>query len=109
MWLTRTILVGADNMATDPSTLEWHLRDQLDDAWRAYGQAALELRRTMRESDIETMSHSSDYVSIKNATKRRDAAYKTYQQIFNTLTDFRHRSGSAIDRGHKFDEPCRVG
>ena len=91
MRLRRTILACAENVASDRSTLEWHLRDQLDDAWRAYGQAALELRSTMRESDIETMSHSSDNVTIENAANRRDAAYKTYQQIFSTLTDFTHR------------------
>ena len=61
----------------------------------------------MRESNTETISHSGDDVFIENAAKRRDAAYKTYQQIFNTLTDFTHRRRSAIDRGHKADEPSQ--
>ena len=81
-----TILVFAGNMASDRPTADLRLRDHLHDAWRAYGQAALELRKTMRESGARAMSHSGDDVFVENAAKKLDAAYKKYQQAFYALT-----------------------
>ena len=73
-------------MASDRPTAYWRLRDHLDDAWRAYGQAALELRKRIRESGAGAMSHSGDDVFVENAAKKLDAAYKKYQQAFYALT-----------------------
>ena len=81
-----TILVFAGNMASDRPTADLRLRDHLHDAWRTYGQAALELRKTMRESGPGAMSHSGDDVFVENAAKKLDAAYKKYQQAFYALT-----------------------
>jgi hypothetical protein len=64
----------------------WQLRDHLDDTWRSYGRAALELRMRMRESGAGAMSHSGDDLLVENAGKKLDAAYNRYQQAFNTLT-----------------------
>jgi hypothetical protein len=71
--------------------MDWQLRDHLDDGWRAYGRAALELRKTMRESGAGAMSHSGDDAFVENAAKKLSAAYKRYQQAFNALTGVRCR------------------
>lgn len=84
-----TILVFAGNMVSDRQTVGWQLRDHLDDTWRAYGRAALELRMRMRESGAGAMSHSGDDLFVENAAKKLDAAYKRYQQAFNALTGAR--------------------
>ena len=81
-----TILVFAGNMASDRLTVDWQLRDHLDNGWRAYGRAAVELRKMMRESVAGAMSHSGDDVFVENAAKKLGAAYKRYQQAFNALT-----------------------
>jgi len=87
-----SILVFAGNMASDRPTMDWQLRDHLDDGWRAYGRAALELRKTMRESGAGAMSHSGDDAFVENAAKKLSAAYKRYQQAFNALTGVRCRA-----------------
>ena len=91
MRLRRTILVCTDNVATDRSTLEWHLRDQLDGAWRAYGQAALELRSTMR-ADLSSGSRKHPLGRLKNRDRLRESEL-SFDTLIITVTFAVARAG----------------